>query len=126
MITGLAAGNVVGAVDIDDGVTSVQSPAMTLPANGVINLRFSYFFSHNQNATYADYFRVSVVKADGSTQPVFTRTPLGGVFSGTWTPQTVDLSAFAGQTVRLRFEAADAAAGSIIEAGFDNVSVTRQ
>ena len=38
----------------------------------------------------------------------------------------MNISAFAGQTVRLRFEAADAAAGSIIEAGFDNVSVTRQ
>jgi hypothetical protein len=38
----------------------------------------------------------------------------------------VNLSSFAGQTVRLRFEAADAASGSIIEAGFDNVVVTRQ
>ena len=48
------------------------------------------------------------------------------VVGGAWTTQTVNISAFAGQTVRLRFEAADAAAGSIIEAGFDNVSVTRQ
>jgi aminopeptidase S len=43
-----------------------------------------------------------------------------------WTTQTVNLSAFAGQTVTLRFEAADAATGSLIEAGFDNVLVTRQ
>ncbi len=45
---------------------------------------------------------------------------------GAWTTRTVNLSAFAGQTVRLRFEAADAATGSLIEAGFDNVVVTRQ
>jgi len=125
-VTGLASGNDVGSADVDDGVTSVQSPAMTLPASGLINLRFRYFFAHNNNATGADYFRVCVVRANGSTQTVFMRSPLGGVLGGAWTSQTVNLSSFAGQTVRLRFEAADAAAGSIIEAGFDNVSVTRQ
>jgi glucose/arabinose dehydrogenase len=126
MVTGLAAGDEPGSADVDDGVTSVQSPPMTMPAGGVINLRFRYFFAHNQNATYADYFRVAVVRADGTWHTVFARSPLGGVLVGAWTTQTVNLSEFAGQTIRLRFEVADAAAGSIIEGGFDNVSVTRQ
>ena len=108
-------------------MTSVQSPAIALPAGGTITLRFRYFLAHNNNATSADYFRVRVVGASGTPQTVFTRPGTGGtVVGGAWTTQTVNISAFAGQTVRLRFEAADAAAGSIIEAGFDNVSVTRQ
>ncbi|MEO8018748.1 MAG: zinc carboxypeptidase, partial [Pseudomonadota bacterium] len=72
------------------------------------------------------YFRVRVVGTSGTPQTVFTRPGRSGVVAGAWTTATVNLSAYAGQTVRLRFEAADAAAGSIIEAGFDNVSVTRQ
>jgi hypothetical protein len=38
----------------------------------------------------------------------------------------VSLGAFAGQTVRIRFEAADAAGGSLVEAAVDTVLVTRQ
>jgi aminopeptidase S len=126
MVTGLAAGNAVGSADVDDGVTSVQSPPMTIPASGVINLRFRYFFGHNQNATSADYFRVAVVRANGTWHTVFIRSPLGGALASAWTTQTVNLAAFAGQSIRLRFEVADAAAGSIIEGGFDNVTVTRE
>ena len=65
--------------------------------------------------------------SSGTAQTVFTRAGRGGtVVGGAWTTQTVNISTYAGQTIRLRFEAADAAAGSIIEAGFDNVTVTRQ
>jgi hypothetical protein len=112
---------------VDEGMTSVQSPAITIPAGGTVTLRFRYFFAHNNNATSADYFRVRVVGTNGQPQTVFTRPGAGGVVAGgAWTTQTVNISSFAGQTMRLRFEAADAAAGSIIEAGFDNVTVTRQ
>jgi glucose/arabinose dehydrogenase len=125
-VTGLSAGSAVGSADVDEGMTSVQSPAIALPAGGTINLRFRYFLAHNNNATSADYFRVRVA-GSGGTQTVFTRPGTAGtVVGGAWTTQTVNLSAFAGQTVQLRFEAADLATGSIIEAGFDNVVVTRQ
>jgi len=126
-VTGLAAGSAVGSGDVDEGMTSVQSPAIAIPAGGSVTLRFRYFFAYNNNATSADYFRVRVVGTSGTPQTVFTRTATAGtVLGGAWTTQTVSIGTFAGQTVRLRFEAADAAAGSIIEAGFDNVSVTRQ
>jgi hypothetical protein len=126
-ITGLAAGSAVGSGDVDEGMTSVQSPAIAIPAGGTVTLRFRYYLAHNNNATSADYFRVRVVGANGTPQTVFTRPGTGGtVLGGAWTTQTVNISTFAGQTVRLRFESADAAAGSIIEAGFDNVTVTRQ
>jgi hypothetical protein len=126
-ITGLAAGSAVGSADVDEGMTSIQSPVIVLPAGGTVTLRFRYFLAHNNNATSADFFRVRVVGANGTPQTIFTRPGTAGtVLGGAWTTQTVNISTFAGQSVRLRFEAADAAAGSIIEAGFDNVSVTRQ
>jgi glucose/arabinose dehydrogenase len=125
-VTTLAAGASAGANDVDGGMTSVQSPAIALPAGASINLRFRYFLAHLNNATSADFFRVRVVGNDGQPQTLFTRTGSATNLAGVWTTQTVNLSAFAGQTVTLRFEAADAATGSLIEAGFDNVLVTRQ
>jgi hypothetical protein len=37
----------------------------------------------------------------------------------------LNLSAFAGQTIRIRFEAADAATASLVEAGVDDVRITQ-
>jgi aminopeptidase S len=42
-----------------------------------------------------------------------------------WTSSTVDISAFAGQTVRIVVEAADASGASLVEAAIDDVVVTR-
>jgi hypothetical protein len=46
---------------------------------------------------------------------------------GLWRTQTVNLTRFAGQSITLRFEAADSVSngGTVIEAGFDEVVVTR-
>ena len=126
LITGLAAGSAVGSADVDGGLTSVQSPAIALPAGGTITLRFRYFYAHNDNASTSDVFRARVVGSNGQPQTVFQRREGGTVVGGAWTTRTVNLSAYAGQTIRLRFEAADLAEGSIIEAGVDNVTVTRQ
>jgi len=40
-------------------------------------------------------------------------------FSGAWRTASIGLDAFAGQVVRIRFEAADGGASSIVEAGID-------
>ena len=37
-----------------------------------------------------------------------------------------NLNSFAGQTIRLRIEAADASGGSLVEAAVDNVTITRR
>ena len=124
-VTGLPAGAAAGTNDVDGGMTSVQSPAIALPA-GTINLRFRYFLAHLNNATSADYFRVRVVGSSGVAQTVFTRPATASNLAGAWTTQSVNLNAFAGQTVTIRFEAADAGTGSLVEAGLDNVVVTRQ
>jgi hypothetical protein len=43
-----------------------------------------------------------------------------------WASATVDLSAFAGQTIRLLIETADASTASLVEAAVDDVKVIRQ
>jgi aminopeptidase S len=45
---------------------------------------------------------------------------------GAWGLTSVSLGAFAGQTVRIVVEAADAAGASTVEAGVDEVKVTRR
>jgi hypothetical protein len=111
---------------VDNGLTSIQSPLISLPAGASITLSFRYFVGFMSNATSADYFRVRVVGANGVATTVFTRTANSTNVAGVWTSQSVSLSAYAGQNVRIRFEAADASTTSLVEAGVDNVVISRQ
>jgi hypothetical protein len=120
LVTG-AAGGAAGDADLDGGVTSIQSPAIALPT-GTITLSFAWYLAHLNNATSADFFRVSVVT--GSTTQVFNQAGAATNRAGAWGTATVNLSAFAGQTIRLRIEAADAATASLVEAGVDDVVIT--
>ena len=43
-----------------------------------------------------------------------------------WATTSANLTSFAGQTVRLRIEAADASGASLVEAAVDNVTITRR
>ena len=126
LITGLSAGSSAGANDVDGGQTSIQSPAIALPAGGTLTLRFRYFFAHQSNASGSDYFRVRVVRTNGQVQTVFAQGGASRNRAGTWGTRTVDISGYAGQTIQLRVDAADASSGSLIEAGIDNITITRQ
>ena len=107
LVTGRLAGACAGDYDVDGGVTSIQSPPITLPATGTLTLSFQYYLAHGSNSSNPDFFRARVVGP--------RRRPRS---SSRWArPQTAtapgraverQLSAFAGQTVRIRFEAADA------------------
>ena len=126
LITGLSAGNAVGNYDVDGGVTSIQSPAIALPAGGSITLTFRIYLAHLNNASSADFVAVRVVGSNGQAQTVWARGARASTVGGTWATRTADLSAYAGQTIRLRVEAVDNSPNSIIEAGFDNVVITRR
>ena len=125
LITGLYAG-APGSADVDDGLTSIMSPPIALPDDANISMTFRFYFGHNDNATSQDLFRVRVVGNNGVPMTVFARAGVSRNTSAVWTTRTVDLSAWAGQTIQLRVEAYDGASGSLIEAGFDNVVITRQ
>jgi hypothetical protein len=125
LVTGAAAGASAGEFDVDGGTTSIQSPAIVLPATGTLTLRFSWYLAHLSNASSADFFRVRIVGPSGTTT-VFSQAGSATNRAGAWATATANLTSFAGQTIRIRIEAADASTGSLIEAGVDDVTVLQQ
>ena len=122
LVTGLAAGSGVGSFDIDNGETSVLSPEISIPA-GARNLSFNYYFSYSSNASSSDYFRVSVIT--GSSQStVLSETGTNSNRSASWTPYSTNISAYAGQNIRLLIAASDAGSPSLVEAAVDDITLT--
>ncbi|WP_433328421.1 M4 family metallopeptidase [Spirillospora sp. CA-294931] len=123
LVTGATAGASAGDYDLDGGVTSVQSPEIALPS-GTLTLNFQWYLAHLNNATSADYFRVRVVGPNGSS--VALNQAAGATTrSGTWQGANYDLTSYAGQTVRIVVDTADAGTASLIEAGIDNIKITK-
>ncbi len=124
LVTGASAGTSAGSFDVDGGTTSMQSPLIALPAGGTHTLTFSWYLAHLNNATSADFFRVTVVTA-AQSPVVFSQGGAASNRAGAWATANVNISSFAGQSIRIRVEAADAATASLIEAGVDDVTITR-
>jgi choice-of-anchor B domain-containing protein len=123
--TGPAAGTSAGANDLDGGTTSILSPAITLPSTGTLNVSLSWYLGHGSNSSSADFFRVSIVHSGGTTQ-LFNQAGAATDRDAAWTTGTWNISAFAGQSVRILIQAADASTASLVEAGVDDFKVTRQ
>jgi murein tripeptide amidase MpaA len=123
LVTGRLAGASAGEHDVDGGTTTITSPAIALPTGSNLSLSFSSYLAHGSNATSADHLRVRVL---GSTSAVvYERLGSATNVNGAWAAATASLNAFAGQTVRIRIEATDASTASLVEAGVDDVRVTR-
>ena len=114
LVTGRLAGTAAGDFDVDGGTTSIQT----------LTLSFSYYFAHATNSSSADFFRVKVVGT--TTTTVFQELGSTVNDNAVWAPSTVNISAFAGQTVRILIEAADASTASLVEAAVDDVKITQQ
>ncbi len=125
LVTGRLAGASVGTHDIDGGVTSIASPTITLPTSGVLTLSFQYYLAHLSNSSSADFFRARISDSSGTTT-VFESLGAASDRDAVWTPASVNVSSFAGQTIRIIFEAADASGASLVEAAVDDVSITNQ
>jgi len=123
LVTGLS-GGAAGDNDVDGGTTSVLSPPINLPATGTLTLGFSYYFAHLNNSSSADFFRVSIVGS--TTAVVFQELGAASNDAASFATQSVNISSFAGQSIRILIQAADAATGSLVEAAVDNVTVTQQ
>ncbi|GAA2802565.1 M14 family zinc carboxypeptidase [Nonomuraea dietziae] len=88
LVTGRLAGSSAGAYDIDGGVTTIQSPPITLPASGTLNLSLSWYLAHGSNSSSADYFRVRVVGTTTSTVVNSRGPPPTGTARGRWRRRT--------------------------------------
>jgi carboxypeptidase T len=125
LVTGRLAGAAAGDNDIDGGVTSITSPAITLPTTGPLNLTFQQYLAHGSNASSADFLRVFVRTTGGQETQVFGRNGAATNRNGTWAGATASLSGWAGQTIHLVVRAADASTASLVEAGVDDVRITQ-
>ena len=124
LVTGRLAGANANSNDVDGGTTSIQSPAIALPATGTLTLSFSYYFAHDKKSSTADFFRVKVVGATTST--VLQELGSGANDNAVWLAGSADVTAFAGQTVRLLIETADAGSASLVEAAVDDVKIVQR
>lgn len=124
LVTGAAAGASAGTNDLD-GLTTIRSAPITLPARTGQQLTFRFSFGHTASGSSVDHLRAIIETADGTQVPVWERTGTGSVVAGGWHTATISMDAWGGQTIRIRFEAADGGADSTVEAGVDDVRVTR-
>ncbi len=88
-------------------------------------LTFSYVFAHDAKSTAADRFRALVELADGTQVPVLLAAGKPVDVDGRWKTASISMDAFAGQTVRLRFEATDGGPNNLLEVEIDDIRVTR-
>ncbi|GGM32368.1 hypothetical protein GCM10011608_16160 [Micromonospora sonchi] len=123
LVTGRLAGTAAGDHDVDGGVTSARSPTITLPSSGTLTLSLAWYLAHGSNSSSADYFRVSVVHSGGTTA-LLTQAGAASNRNGAWTVSNLNLTPYAGQSVRILVEAADASTASLVEAAVDNVTIT--
>ena len=123
-VTGRLAGDRPSAYDLD-GLTTIRSPQVQLPDTSGQRLYFRWFLGHAASASVADHLRAIVEGQDGGQTVVWDRTGSPTVVAGTWASASASLDPWAGQAIRIRFEAVDAAGTSTIDAGVDDVRVTR-
>ncbi|MEV6373873.1 M14 family metallopeptidase [Micromonospora musae] len=123
LVTGRLAGTGAGDYDLDGGVTSAQSPAVTLPAAGTLTLSLAWYLAHGSNSSSADYLRVSVVHSGGTTT-LLNQAGAATNRNGSWAVANLNLTPYAGQSVRIVVQAADASGASLVEAAVDNVTIT--
>ena len=122
LVTGLAAGGSVGSYDVDSGVTSVRSPEIVLPTGAEIELSFSYYLAYLDNASNDDSFHTAII-VNGTDIELYDDHAHSANQTAEWQDVTFDLSAYAGQTVQIQFEAADLFGASLIEAAVDDVKI---
>jgi subtilisin family serine protease len=125
LVTGATAGAAVGDNDVDGGTTSVRSGVIALPATGTLTLSTQWYLAHLSNATSADFFRISVVSGTTTTQ-VFQQLGAAANRAGAWGTATANLTPFAGQSVQILIQTADAGTASLVEAGVDDLRITQQ
>jgi hypothetical protein len=124
LVTGHKAGSSVSSYDIDGGITSIRSVPIGVP-DPTGDLSFRYVFAHSSNSSDMDFFRAYIETADGARTVVREERGAATTDLPAWASARVSLAPWAGQTIRIVFEAADRGPASTVEAAVDDVKVWR-
>ena len=126
-VTDGRAGSGLGSYDVDNGQTTLTTPALDLSATTDPVISYWRWYSNDQgNAPHADVFVVDISDDGGSTWTnVETVGPGGAETSGGWYYHEFHVVDFVSPSaaVKLRFIASDEGDGSIVEAALDDFRV---
>jgi carboxypeptidase T len=122
--TGKEAGSSANAYDLD-GLTTIRSVPIKLPATTGQRLFFRFVFAHGSNSSVADRLVASIETTDGTRSAVFTKAGAATDVDGVWRNVSVPLESWKGQTIRIVFRAEDGASNSLVEAQIEDVRITR-
>jgi hypothetical protein len=120
--TGLAAGASPTANDLD-GRTTIRSQPIQVPAS-VGPLTFNYAFGHGPDSTQSDSLQ-AFIEEGGTRTRVFRVLGSGLREAASWRRASISLERYEGRTIRLVFVATDGGAGSLVEAGLDDIRITQ-
>jgi hypothetical protein len=117
--------NVAGNSDVDDGTTTLTSPTMNAAGSAVISYA-RWYSNHVGAAPESDTFVVEISGDNGTTWTnLETVGPSGAEVRGGWNLRSFPVPAAQSTSqFRIRFIAADAAPGSVVEAAVDSVTLT--
>jgi hypothetical protein len=120
-------GQLIGAADLDGGVTRLVSPVLNLLPYSQVTVNYARWFSNGYGAgPYNDRFRVELSLNNGSTwTTVQTIGPGSGSdpeTNGLWLNASVSFAA-PSTTARIRFVAEDVNPQSLVEAAVDDVVI---
>lgn len=120
-------GGALGENDVDGGTTSLVSNQIDLSSTESATISYARWYSNNSGAApSADVFEV-FVSGDNGQNYVLVETvgPAGDGTSGGWIETGFNVGDFVDLTsaIRVKFVASDLGAGSIVEAGIDDVRV---
>lgn len=116
----------VGTNDVDDGTTTLVSPAFDLSGTQSATISYARWYSNDEGGNpNADVFEVDLSDDGGATWTAAEVIGPSVGASGGWSNMTLDVGSFVDLTsnVRIRFLASDLAGGSIVEAAIDDVVV---
>jgi hypothetical protein len=120
-------GGGLGENDVDGGTTSLVSNQIDLSGTESASISYARWYSNSTGASpNADVFEVFVSDDDGQNYVlVETVGPAGAGTSGGWIETGFNVGDFVNLTsaIRVKFVASDLGAGSIVEAGIDDVRI---
>ncbi|MFQ5591170.1 MAG: hypothetical protein ACE5HE_08420 [Phycisphaerae bacterium] len=119
--------NVAGNSDVDGGTTTLTSPAFDVDGLTTAYVSYARWYSNTEgDSPQADTFVIWISNDDGTTWSALEAVgPTGEEVFGGWYAKTFRIADFVPPTsaVKVRFDASDLGAGSIVEAAVDAFDV---